>query len=335
MNEPQIILVRSPRELINQNQIGYGWENIDFSSYSTDKELIEKGFNQQGYNLGRKTKQVKRYFNLKENDIVITPVSGAIAIAIVEGRKTYIKNPPEKYSNNRINVKYLSSSDKNIFIPRKSLTTALQSRLKIRMSIANLNEFRDEINKHIEALDKGEIHTWAKEVEQKEEESANLFKSELLERLKNGKKIGLSSGGYGLEKLVQELLNIQGYQAKISAKNANSGIDDVDVIATKINELTSDIECLFVQVKHHNGNTSNWGIKQLIEYDTNKHDYTFYRKILITTGKLSDEDKKLAQDNEIIVREGDSLVEWIYDNIKNLSSNTKDSLGITTRPSLL
>lgn len=335
MNEQQIILVRSSRELISQNKIGYGWENIDFSSYSTDGELIEKGFKNQGYNLGRKTKQIKRYFNLKENDIVIIPVSGAIAIAIVEGTKTYIKNPSENYSNNRIEVKYLSNSDKNIFIPRKSLTTALQSRLKIRMSIASLNEFRDEINKHIEALDKGKIHTWAKEVEQKEEEAANLFKSELLERLKNGKKISLSSGGYGLEKLVKELLEIQGYRARISAKNASSGIDDVDVIATKTNELTSDVEALFIQAKHHNGNTSNWGIQQLIAYEISSDDYAFYRKILITTGVLSDEDKQLAQDNEIIIIEGDILVDWIYDNIEKLNISTKVLLGITNRPSLL
>ena len=335
MSEPQIILVRSSRELISQNQIGYGWENIDFSSYSTDSELIEKGFKNQGNDLGRKTKQVRRYFNLKENDIVIIPVSGAIAIAIVEGTKTYAKNPPEKYSNNRIEVKYLSNSDKNIFIPRKSLTTALQSRLKIRITIANLSEFRDEINKHIEALDKGEIHTWAKEVEQKESEATDLFKNELLKRLKNGKKIGLSSGGYGLEKLVKELLDIQGYQAKISAKNASSGIDDVDVIATKTNELTSDAEGLFIQIKHHNGNTSNWGIKQLIAYEISSYDYVFYRKILITTGEVSDEDKQLAQDNEIIIIEGNVLVDWIYDKNKKLNVDTKVLLGVTSRPSLI
>lgn len=335
MIEPQIILVRSPRELINKNQIGYGWENIDFSSYETDKELIEKGFKKQGYNLGRKTKQIKRYFNLKENDIVIVPVSGAIAIAIVEGTKSYLKNPLEKYSNNRIKVKYLSSSDKNIFIPRKSLTTALQSRLKIRMSIANLNEFRDEINQHIASLDKGEIHTWAKEVEQKESEAINLFKVKLLKRLKDGKNIGLSSGGYGLEKLVKELLTINGYQARISAKNATSGIEDIDVIATKSNELTSDVEALFIQVKHHNGRTSDWGIKQLIAYDVSEEDYAYFRKILITTGEVNDTDKQLAQDNEIIIIEGRILIDWIYNNIENLETNTKVSLGITSRPTLI
>lgn len=335
MSEPKIILVRSPRELINQNQIGYGWENIDFSSYATDTDLIEKGFKDQGYNPGRKTKQIKRYFNLKKDDIVIIPVSGAITIAVVEGTKSYLKNPAEKYSNNRIQVKYLSSSEKNIFIPRKSLTTALQSRLKIRMSIASLNEFKDEINKHIESLDKGEMHTWAKEVEEKESEAINLFKNELLKRLKNGKNIGLSSGGYGLEKLVKELLEVNGYQARISAKNASSGIEDIDVVATKTNELTSDVEGLFIQVKHHNGRTSDWGIKQLIAYDISEEDYAFYRKILITTGNVNHTDKKLAQDNEIIIIEGNSLIDWIYDNIENLDVATKVSLGITSRPSLI
>ena len=335
MNEQNIILVRSPRELINQNQIGYGWEGIDFSSYVTVNDLIEIGFKEQGYNLGRKTKQIKRYYNLKENDIVIIPVSGAIAIARVEGTKSFLKNPSEKYSNNRIKVKYLSNSEKNIFIPRNSLTTALQSRLKIRMSIASLNEFKDEINKHIASLDKGEIHTWAKEVEEKESKAIDLFKTELLKRLKNGKNVGISSGGYGLEKLVKELLEVSGYQARISAKNASSGIEDIDVIATKTNELTSDVEGLFIQVKHHSGRTSDWGIKQLIAYDISEEDYAFYRKILITTGNINDIDKKLAQDNEIIIIEGKSLIDWIYDNIEKLEVSTKVSLGITSRPSLI
>jgi restriction system protein len=335
MNEPEIVLVRSARELINQNQIGYGWENINFSIYSSDEDLIEDGFKKQGYNLGRKTKQIKRYFNLKKDDIVIVPVSGAIAIGIVKGLKTYHKTPVEGYSNNRIDVKYLSSNDGNMFIPRKSLTTALQSRLKIRMTIAILNEFKDEIKKHITSLNKGELHTWAKEVEKKESDAVDLFKKELLIRLQNGKKIGLSSGGYGLEKLVKELLEIQGYQARISAKNASSGIDDIDVIATKTNELTSDVEGLFLQVKHHNGNTNNWGIEQLKAYDISNDDYAFYRKILITTGELSDIDKKLAHDNNIIVIEGIILVDWIYDNIEKLDISTKISLGITNRPSLI
>jgi len=272
---------------------------------------------------------------LKKDDIVIVPVSGAIAIGIVKGLKTYHKTPVEGYSNNRIDVKYLSSNDGNMFIPRKSLTTALQSRLKIRMTIAILNEFKDEIKKHITSLNKGELHTWAKEVEKKESDAVDLFKKELLIRLQNGKKIGLSSGGYGLEKLVKELLEIQGYQARISAKNASSGIDDIDVIATKTNELTSDVEGLFLQVKHHNGNTNNWGIEQLKAYDISNDDYAFYRKILITTGELSDIDKKLAHDNNIIVIEGIILVDWIYDNIEKLDISTKISLGITNRPSLI
>ncbi len=335
MSEPKIILVRSPRELINQNQIAYGWENIDFSSYKTANDLIEKGFKEQGYNLGRKTKQIKRYYNLEENDIVIVPVSGAIAIAIVEGTKSYLKNPSEKYSNNRIKVKYLLDSEKNIFIPRKTLTTALQSRLKIRMSIASLNEFKDEINKHIASLDKGEIHTWAKEVEEKESKAIDLFKNELLKRLKDGKNIGISSGGYGLEKLVKKLLEINGYQARISAKNASSGIEDIDVVATKTNELTSDIEGLFIQVKHHKGRTNDWGIKQLIAYNISEEDYAFHRKILITTADVNDTDKKFAQDNEIIIIEGNSLIDWIYDNIEKLDMATKVSLGITSRLSLI
>jgi len=335
MNEQKIVLVRSSRELIDKNQIGYGWGGVDFSSYSSDTDLIELGIKGNNIFLGKKTKQVKRYFNLKKDDIVIVPVSGAIAIAIVEGKKTYYPNPSESYSHNRIDVRYLSDKNGNIFIPRKSLTTSLQSRLKIRMSIANLDEFKEEIENHIASLDKGEFYTWAKEVEEKESNAVKLFKEELLKRLKSGKGIGLSSGGYGLEKLVKELLEIQGYQAKISAKNANSGIADIDVIGTKTNELTSDVEGLFIQVKHHNGITSNWGIEQLKEYPISSDDYSCYRKVLITTGNLSEKDKESAQSNNIVIIEGEALVDLIYDNIDKLDISTKILLGIVNIPSLI
>ena len=61
----KIVLVRSPRGLIENGQIGYGWAGLRFSDYETIDELLGEGIKNSGYKVGRKTKQIKRYFGLE------------------------------------------------------------------------------------------------------------------------------------------------------------------------------------------------------------------------------------------------------------------------------
>lgn len=323
----KIVLVRTPRELVKLNQIGYGWKDINFSAYTTDDELLKVGF--KGKSIGRKTNQIKTFFNLKARDCVVVPVSGAIAIAEVIGNKSYVNPSPFKFAENRIEVKYLSDKNGNVFIPRKSLSTALQTRLKIQMAIARLDGFSGDIEKLKAGLDSGELHTIRTEVVFEIERQKGIFTEELLKRLQSGK-VGIQAGGYGLEKLIKELLQIEGYEATIQAKNQTSGIADIDIKATKQNNVTGKEEKLLIQVKHHNGTTSTTGVKQLIA-STETGD-----KILITTAdSLDSVASKLAEDNSIIVRNGVELVDWIYENIELLSNETREQLGIAIVPVLI
>jgi restriction system protein len=334
MMNRKIVLVRSPRELIENGQIGYGWAGLRFSDYKTIEKLLGEGIKNSGYKVGRKTKQIKRYFGLEKGDLVIVPVSGAIAIAVVDGEKTYKEDAAVKHGENRIKATYLSDKNGNVFIPRKCLTTEFQSRLKIRMSVANFGEFSDEVDRHVEALKNGEIHTWEKETEKREEELERHFKVKLLDRLRKGENVGLRAGGYGLEQLVKELLEIKGYQAKIQAKNKSSGIDDVDVVATRENGITPDAEGLLIQVKHHKGLTGSTGLKQLEAYDVDE-EFSFFRKVLITTAELDDVMKNRAENSGIVTMDGNGLVNWIYDNIEQLRSSTRMALGISSIPALV
>lgn len=328
------ILVRSPRPLIERGEIGYGWGKINFSEHSSFEQLFQKGFLDKGTPVGRKKNQIKKYFNLKSNDIVVIPTSGAIALAKVEGSKSYNNNSGIKYSENRIKVHFLEDKHGNSFIPRKALTTKFQSRLKIRMAISDLSDFADEIEKHISSLDNGTIHTWNKELEKNEQQAEYQFKKNLLERLKSGKNISLAAGGYGLEKLVSELLQINGYEASIQAKNQSSGIDDIDIVAKKHNFLTDDTECFYIQVKHHSGTTGFTGLNQLTEYN-NSEEYSLTRKILISTGQFSEKLKEHAENENIYLIDGSELVNLIYNIVEELSQSTKKALGITTRPQLI
>jgi restriction system protein len=197
------------------------------------------------------------------------------------------------------------------------------------MAIARLDGFSGDIEKLKAGLDSGELHTIRTKVVSEIERQKRIFTEELLNRLQSGK-VGIQAGGYGLEKLIKELLRIEGYEATIQAKNQTSGIADIDIKATKQNNVTGKEEILLIQVKHHHGTTGTTGVEQLIA-STETED-----KILITTANSLDTAAiKLAVDNSIIVRDGGKLVDWIYENIEQLSNETREQLGVAIIPVLI
>lgn len=330
----RFLLVRSPKALIEKHQIGYGWASVDFSAYATTQELFEQGFS--GKNIGRKRKQILSYFNLQEGDIVVVPLAGTVAFAVVQGTKSHVLNSGVKYSENRISVNYLTNENGEVnYVPRKSLSTGLESRLKIRTSIASLDDFSDDLTKFVNELKENRIYTVSKEISDKREQAAENFKEVLLSRLKSGEKLWIDAGGYGLEGLITEIFNANGYDAKIQGKNSVSGVADVDVIATKVNILTGDLEATLIQAKHHKGFTPAKGIEQLVAYPSDIGDYDYYRKVLVTTAKLNEDVKTEAETHNIKTIDGEALVDWIYDNVDRLSEGTLQKLGIFSEPSLI
>ncbi|NAW86041.1 restriction endonuclease, partial [Photobacterium halotolerans] len=137
----------------------------------------------------------------------------------------------------------------------------------------------------------------------------------------------LESGGYGLEKLVLELLKIEGYQGKILAKNQSSDISDADIEASRSDTFTSTR--LTIQVKHHDGHTSIHGVEQLSGLDDDES-----QKWLITTGVLSEQTISEAQDRGIYVMDGRGFIDWLYEHIPSLSPVTKSKLHISDVPSI-
>ena len=330
MTETNFMMVRSPK-LITDNQIGYGWNIVDFSQFDNTSDLINQGF--KGVNVGRQTNQIKRYFNLKQSDYVIVPFSGTIAIAKVIGQKShYPITEGILYGENRISVRYLKHKD-GYFIPRINLSTALQNRLKIRMTICDLNEFSEELSKHIDSIENDELYTWNTEQELKLQRNTEKFKVDLLSRLRSNKDINLQSGGIGLEHLIKEILEAKNYTARIPAKNEKSGIQDVDVIATRFSEFSEKKEGVFIQVKHHDGTTGDHGIKQVSEYEINEDDYVQIDRVLITTADFKDND--FANLSNVTVLAGADFVDWVYDNLNLLSNDSLLSLGISSLPTLL
>ncbi len=322
-------MVRSPESLIKENKIGYGWKQVNFSAHQEIKELIKEIIEKNG-SIGRMTNQVKNYFELKSEDIVIVPLGKKIAIAKVIGTKNYDPLFKGGHGANQIDVKFFRKDGKVIYIPRSKLKENLESRLKLRTTIGDLTRFSQEIDHIIQNLNELGNFDIKSSFQEKIDQYENEFKTELLNALWKGN-TRLKAGGRGLEELVKELLEIEGYSnVDILDKKNGEGIADVDIQATS--EKNPFLKDILVQVKHHRGETSKHAINQLIAYEFESDSNAY--KWVVTTGHVSQESKLYAQENQINIMEGEQLVDWIYTNLSALKISTKEALGIVDVPKL-
>ncbi|MCS4533563.1 restriction endonuclease [Neisseria montereyensis] len=327
-----IFMIRTPLYVVNAGYVGYGWAKVDFSQYQDTKALSDAFKQHYPAGVGRKTKNIERFFNLKKGDIVLVPSSKSVSIGEVQGKKTFNPEWTKDNAGNLVSVDFYKVDGRVLKIARSDFSGQLGSRLKVRTAIANFNEFKDEINRIIDSIKKTrEVYRHSSYFSEQVELAEQKFKEELLQSIRQ-ETIWLKDGGRGLEELIREMLEIDGYQAKIKAKNQSSDIADIDIEAQKVDRFSKTY--LLIQAKHHRGETNGHGLKQLIAYK-DKDDDVDCQKWLITTAKVSDENKQLAEQHNINIMEGEELVDWIYESIPRLSEKTKQALGIMEIPSLL
>lgn len=326
MPEPRVFLVRSPYELVDLDQAGYGWPQLNFSEFESLDELIST-VRTRDIDVGRQLNQIKRFYSIKSGDIVIVPLPRAIAIGYATGTKSYEKGID--YGENRIGVNFLRHEDDTILrIARTDLTGAFSSRLKIRMTVVSLGEFKDEVMSIIERTKSNGATALDSHVQALEEKAQQQLKQQLLQNICSGKTY-LESGGYGLEKLVAELLRAEGYDAKILDKATFEGNADADIFAVREDRFSSTT--LLVQVKHHGGITGFQAVRQLEAIDEELQ----AQKWIVTSAKMSQSAKEAAELQGINVIEGEGLVDWIVEQAGNLSPKTLLKLGISSVPTLL
>lgn len=328
MGEKNVYLVRSPKALIKHGLAGYGWPQVNFSNYSSSHALIEE-FTRQDINVGRRTRQIKRFFAISKGDIVVIPLHKAVAIGYATGEKSYAQGV--NYGENRIGVRYLRHEDGTlVHIPRDQLVGALSAKLRIQTAIASLNDFRNEIIEKIGELEKGEngVSTLASRMQALEEEQRQALKTELLANIQHGKTY-LSSGGRGLERLVEELFQTEGYTTIRFATTAHPGRSDADIEAIRVDRFMH--HRLLVQVKHHRDDTGFHAVKQLAALNVEDD----AQRWVITTGNISQNIKDKADAEDVQLMPGEELVDWLIDQLPLLSRQTRNQLGLSSLPSLL
>ncbi len=129
-------------------------------------------------------------------------------------------------------------------------------------------------------------------------------------------------------------MKCEGYGARVLSKNTYEAGVDADIEAKRSDDFVEE-EYYYIQVKHHRGVSGKEGIEQLIEVQKRKEEYKNYKWIFITSADaVTDEAHILAENNDIVVKDGKDLAQMIVNNLDKLSEETKQSLGICEVPFL-
>lgn len=324
-----ILFHRSPIEVIQDGYIGYGWKQLNFSEYQTINDLL-KVFQEKYPECNSHRNMIRRFFNLKLGDIVIATSNdtwdNSIFIGKVIGKKRYVSSIA--YGANQVEVDFYKNNNGDLLkISRNELSNALQSKLRMpRTNVEIYNkELIDEINAIINKIENNGEYKRVSVILEKRDLAIIELKRNLLSNIQDGHN-GLQAGGEGFEDLILELLELDGYSAKKQAKNQSSDISDVDIIAEK-NERFFSYK-LFVQAKHHHGETGDYGIKQLIARENREENEIVQRLLITSADKVSKSAEDLANLENVNICTGNELVDWIYDSLPKLSQSTKEKLGI-------
>jgi len=332
-NEQRNYLVRTIPELVEKGIVGLGWVDFKFCDYGDAEEVIKEINN--AYGIGRYGNQIRRFFSISDGDVIVAPLPHSVAIGRAAGGQFYDENYYDEDRANQRKINFPRDPEGRVIsIPRSSFSEAFQRRLRVMGMVVNdLTEFRDEIRSALLRIDAGGDHSWLNQFNEKKEAHKEDFRKRLLANIQSGR-TNLKTGGCGLEELVKELLQAEGYEARVLSKRQFNGFADADVEAFR-SDRWSTVKIL-IQVKHHQGYSNAHGLNQLREIkQAHSGEYDDYLSVFLTTASVSEEMRKQAVKDGITVMDGEALVEWIEGNIDHLAEKTKNLLGVYELPAVI
>lgn len=331
--EVRCFLVRTIPELVGKSIVGVGWSEFDFSQMEDAEDAISQI--NDDYGVGRSGNQIRRFFSIQEGDLIVASLPYSVAIGVAKGGLFFDESYYNQDRTNQRRVNFLlNEAGEVVEIPRTSFSEAFQRRLRVRgMTVNDLSEFRHEIVNAYEKSYTGKDYSWSLVIAERIEEAAKSFKNQLIANIQSGM-TNLETGGVGLEYLVKELLEIEGYQAEVMSKQAFPSFADADVKASRTDPCAT--VNLLVQVKHHQGYSNEYGLSQLEEIrKAELPEWSDHQLVFCTSASVSESFKERAEFQNITVIDGGGLVDWIYQHIDRLSPESKNSLGICEVPTVI
>ena len=323
-------LVRSLPELIEESIVGVGWSGHNFAEMADAEQAIAEVDAKDEGGVGRAGNQIRRFFEIRAGDIIVAPLAYSVAIGRAIGGIFFDGGYRAKDRANQRRVTFPRDEDGHVrTLLRTNFIEAFQRRLRVPGIVINdLTEFRTDLNQALVAVEQGAGFSHGPLHDQEVAEREEQFKAQLLANIQSGKTY-LRTGGLGLELLVKELLELEGYEAEVMSKRAHQGVADADVKASRSDRFGSAE--LLVQVKHHEGISDDHGLTQLLAI----RDREKYQLIFLTSAEVGDDLRRKAEDGDVTVIDGHGLVDWIAEKAVRLDPATKQALGICEVPTVL
>lgn len=317
--------------------VAVGWSQVDFTEFDSSEDLVravEAEYYVDGSTdsrvVGKKKNEIRRFKGIQEGDRIVVPYWSSVRLAIAQGEGKFSRQDGKTrdLANQHVVSFIPDANGAYLTVPREQLSEGLQRRLRVRGStVADLGEFDQEVGH----LFDGEAYTST--IARVQNEQEQRFKSKLLAILQDGTS-ALRAGGIGLEMLVAELLRADGYVADVQAKNRFPDIADADIEATKDDHVTSTK--LLVQVKHHSGESDEWGARQLSHVLEAQADlFAEYRLVLVTSGNASARLRDLCEAKDITLVTGEQVVDWVSDCLEHIGPRMRNALRISDIPQLV
>lgn len=286
----------------NGKEIDYVEEyNSSENKYEKIREDVKKKFEKWGTH-----SKFEKFLNIEVGDIVIVPDYKCFYITeVIEKPISYIGELKRSYGDGDIGVvcKIKKISNSQGIVAKRELYAHGDLAKKLR-SLGGYYELKADNIEKIKRDFENE------KVIKIEEEFKSALRNKVLEIIKT--KLNPNN----IERFIKNLMEKTGAKCDIPAKNnkknATTEIADVDI--TCVYEKIKHI--IYIQVKKHEGETSEYGVEQLQEYNDTELDQDYSTSYwLITTGEISEKARESQKKSKKVIRliDGNELADMILE----------------------
>lgn len=242
-------------------------------------------------------------FEVKEGDIVLTPIKGTDTILIGEIRDDYDHIPNVDWPHTR-EVKWIKRISRSILsVPARNSSGAIST-------VFNMDDHSEEIMNIV----KGKVISPQEEVMEEEREGIAQFFDET-EKKARGLIIDILNkiDGYDFQRLVAAVFRARGYRTEESPKGRDKGIDIMaysdDIGLTPIN----------IQVKHRKGSMSGPEVRAFIGTLQRGDKGGLY----ISTGGFTEDGRNAVRGHPVRLIDGEDFVDFLLESYEKLEPEYK------------
>ncbi len=320
--------------LLDNNYLSIGFSDFEKEGFiekargENGWQDMEQEFSETWGSLPRTRYQLWNFIvEMKKGDWIIVPTNGAFSVCeLLEDEPIMIKDIKDVEIKNwngevvhRDNDGYLRDSNddyidlgfaRRVKIIQKDISrydyadTNLTSRMKVRQTNVQITDLEESVIKAVERAHKNKPIRFRNEISK---EIIPIIRSIIQTKLNPDK----------FENLIKLYFERIGASSVIiPPKNSPKKVDceDVDIIATF--DLLKTI--YYVQVKHHSGETSSWGVEQISLLKELKHDrlddgYTKVYWLLSSSEQFSEECINYAKEAKVQLIDGNAIASMLLD----------------------